>query len=132
MFLEISLKNVGDLMRNNNNECEMIHAGIVEIVRAKMYEENVLSGVSSLFKIMGDSTRCNILCALSQNEMCVCALAVLLNMTKSAISHQLRILREANLVRSRREGKNVFYSLDDDHVKDIFGKAAEHVIEKNK
>ncbi|MGE4588924.1 MAG: ArsR/SmtB family transcription factor [Acidaminococcaceae bacterium] len=119
-------------MRNNNNECEMIHAGIVEIVRAKMYEENVLSGVSSLFKIMGDSTRCNILCALSQNEMCVCALAVLLNMTKSAISHQLRILREANLVRSRREGKNVFYSLDDDHVKDIFGKAAEHVIEKNK
>ena len=132
MFLEIFLKNVGDLMRNKNNECEMIHAGIVEIVRAKMYEDNVLSGVSSLFKIMGDSTRCNILCALSQNEMCVCALAVLLNMTKSAISHQLRILREANLVRSRREGKNVFYSLDDDHVKGIFGKAAEHVIEKNK
>ena len=119
-------------MRNKNNECEMIHAGIVEIVRAKMCEENILSGVSSLFKIMGDSTRCNILCALSQNEMCVCALAVLLNMTKSAISHQLRILREANLVRSRREGKNVFYSLDDDHVKGIFGKAAEHVIEKNK
>ena len=64
--------------------------------------------------------------------MCVCALAVLLNMTKSAISHQRRILREANLVRSRREGKNVFYSRDHDHVKEIFGKAAEHVIEKKK
>ena len=119
-------------MVNKNNECEMIHAGIVETVREKMYDEPVLAEVSALFKIMGDSTRCNILSALSQNEMCVCALAVLLNMTKSAISHQLRILREANLVRSRREGKNVFYSLDDEHVKDIFGKAAEHVVEKKK
>ena len=132
MFLEIFHENVGDLVRSKNNECEMVHAGIVEIVRAKMYSEHVLSEVSALFKIMGDSTRCNILCALSQNEMCVCALAVLLDMTKSAISHQLRILREANLVRSRREGKNVFYSLDDDHVRDIFGKAADHVIEKKK
>ena len=119
-------------MVNKNNECEMIHAGIVETVREKMYDEPVLAEVSALFKIMGDSTRCNILSALSQNEMCVCTLAVLLNMTKSAISHQLRILREANLVRSRREGKNVFYALDDDHVKDIFGKAAEHVVEKKK
>ena len=119
-------------MQTKNNECEIVHSGIVEIVRAKMYAEPVLAEVSTLFKIMGDSTRCNILCALSQNEMCVCALAVLLNMTKSAISHQLRILRDANLVRSRREGKNVFYSLDDDHVKDIFGKAAEHVIKKKK
>ena len=132
MFLEILLENVGGIMVNKNTECELIHAGIVEIVREKMYDEPVLAEVSALFKIMGDSTRCNILSALSQNEMCVCALAVLLNMTKSAISHQLRILREANLVRSRREGKNVFYSLDDDHVKDIFGKAAEHVMEKNK
>lgn len=117
-------------MTNKNHECEIVHSGIVDSVRTKMYEEPILKEVSTLFKIMGDSTRCNILCALSQNEMCVCALAVLLNMTKSAISHQLRILREANLVRSRREGKNVFYSLDDDHVKDIFSKAAEHVIEK--
>lgn len=132
MFLEIFHENAGDLMRSKNNECEMVHAGIVEIVRAKMYSEHVLSEVSALFKIMGDSTRCNILCALSQNEMCVCALAVLLDMTKSAISHQLRILREANLVRSRRDGKNVFYSLDDDHVRDIFSKAAEHVVEKGK
>ena len=117
---------------NKNHECEIVHSGLVEIVRTQMYEEPVLAEVSALFKIMGDSTRCNILCALSQNEMCVCALAVLLNMTKSAISHQLRILREANLVRFRREGKNVFYSLDDDHVRDIFGKAAEHVVEKKK
>ena len=132
MILEICLENVGDLMSYQNNECEIVHSGIVEIVRAQMYDEPVLAEVSVLFKIMGDSTRCNILCALSHSEMCVCALAVLLGMTKSAISHQLRILREANLVRSRRDGKNVFYSLDDDHVKDIFGKAAEHVVEKKK
>ena len=117
---------------NKNDECEIVHSGLVEIVRTQMYEEPVLAEVSALFKIMGDSTRCNILCALSHSEMCVCALAVLLDMTKSAISHQLRILREANLVRSRRDGKNIFYTLDDEHVKDIFGKAAEHVMEKKK
>ena len=99
---------------NKNHECEIVHSGLVEIVRTQMYEEPVLAEVSALFKIMGDSTRCNILCALSHSEMCVCALAVLLDMTKSAISHQLRILREANLVRSRRDGKNIFYTLDDE------------------
>ncbi|HIU63741.1 MAG TPA: helix-turn-helix transcriptional regulator [Candidatus Avacidaminococcus intestinavium] len=117
-------------MKRKLNECEMLHIDIVKVVRSQMYAEPVLDGVSNLFKIMGDKTRCNILCALSQNELCVCALTVLLDMSKSAISHQLRVLREAKLVRSRREGKNVYYSLDDDHVKDIFRTAAEHVSER--
>ena len=112
------------------SECALLHTDIVKAVRSRMYDEPVLDEVSNLFKIMGDKTRCNILCALSQNELCVCALTVLLNMSTSAISHQLRVLREAKLVRSRREGKNVYYSLDDDHVKDILKTAAEHITEK--
>ena len=117
-------------MEHKDTDCEIIHADIVDRVRAKMPKDLVLKEVSTLFKIMGDKTRSHILWALDQNEMCVCDLAALLNMTKSAISHQLKLLREAHLVRSRREGKNVFYVLDDDHVKDIFEKAVEHVIEK--
>ena len=117
-------------MEHKDTDCEIIHADVVDRVRAKMPKDMVLNEVSTLFKIMGDKTRSHILWALDQNEMCVCDLAALLNMTKSAISHQLKLLREANLVRSRREGKNVFYVLDDDHVKDIFEKAFEHTIEK--
>lgn len=117
-------------MEHKDTDCEIIHADVVDRVRAKMPKDMILNEVSTLFKIMGDKTRSHILWALDQNEMCVCDLAALLNMTKSAISHQLKLLREANLVRSRREGKNVFYVLDDDHVKDIFEKAFEHTIEK--
>lgn len=119
-------------MEHKDTDCEIIHADVVDRVRAKMPKDMVLNEVSTLFKIMGDKTRSHILWALDQNEMCVCDLAALLNMTKSAISHQLKLLREANLVRSRREGKNVFYVLDDDHVKDIFEKAVEHIVEKAK
>ena len=118
-------------MKHKDTDCEIIHDEVVERVRAQMPTEPVLSEVSTLFKIMGDSTRSHILWALDQNEMCVCDLAALLNMTKSAISHQLKLLREANLVRSHREGKNVFYTFDDNHVRDIFEKAFEHTIEKN-
>ncbi len=118
-------------MKHKDTDCEIIHDEVVERVRAQMPTEPVLSEVSTLFKIMGDSTRSHILWALDQNEMCVCDLAALLNMTKSAISHQLKLLREANLVRSHREGKNVFYTFDDNHVRDIFEKAFEHTLEKN-
>lgn len=118
-------------MKHKDTDCEIIHDEVVERVRAQMPTEPILSEVSTLFKIMGDSTRSHILWALDQNEMCVCDLAALLNMTKSAISHQLKLLREANLVRSHREGKNVFYTFDDDHVRDIFEKAFEHTLEKN-
>lgn len=114
-----------------NCDCDVIHANIVEKVRQSMPGEDELYDLSDFFKVLGDSTRARIISALDINEMCVCDLAVLLNMTKSAISHQLRSLKEANLVKFRKEGKVVFYSLTDDHVKDIFEKGLEHIREKS-
>ena len=111
-------------------DCDILHEGVVNTVRERMPDENVLSDLSDFFKILGDSTRAKIVCALDEGEMCVCDLAALLNMTKSAISHQLRSLRDANLVKNRREGKVVFYSLADDHVKEIFEKGLQHIREK--
>lgn len=112
-------------------DCEVIHAHIVDAVKERMPDENELYDLSDFFKVLGDSTRSKIIWALDESEMCVCDLAFLLNMTKSAISHQLRFLREANLVKNRREGKIVFYSLADDHIKDIFEKGLEHIREKS-
>jgi DNA-binding transcriptional ArsR family regulator len=110
-------------------DCSVIHADVVEKVKEKMPDESRLYELADFFKVLGDSTRVKIMWALDLQEMCVCDLAVLLNMTKSAISHQLRALRLANLVRSRREGKIVYYSLADDHVRDIFEKGFEHISE---
>jgi DNA-binding transcriptional ArsR family regulator len=111
-------------------DCEVIHVDAVDSVKKKMPDENLFFDISQFFKVMGDSTRSKIIWALDQKELCVCDLAVLLNMTKSAISHQLRILRQTNLVKYRREGKVLFYSLSDDHVKEVFEKGLEHIIEK--
>lgn len=111
------------------HDCNVIHADILNKVKNNMPSEFIMGNLTDFFKIMGDSTRMQILCALVQNEMCVCDLAVLVNVTKSAISHQLRYLKQAHLVKSRRSGKNVFYSLDDDHIKDILEKAIEHIVE---
>jgi len=111
-------------------DCDVIHADIVDRVRKKMPDQSELYNLSDFFKVLGDSTRANIIWALDESEMCVCDLAVLLNMTKSAISHQLRILRESNLVKNRKEGKVVFYSLADDHIKAIFETGLEHIREK--
>ena len=111
-------------------DCDVIHAHIVDAVKERMPDENELYDLADFFKVLGDSTRSRIICALDESEMCVCDLAVLLNMTKSAISHQLRYLRTSNLLKNRREGKNVFYSLADDHIKDIFEKGLEHIREK--
>lgn len=112
------------------HDCNVIHVDILNKVKKNMPNEYAMRSLTEFFKIMGDGTRIQILCALIQNEMCVCDLAVLINVTKSAISHQLRSLKEAHLVKSRRSGKNVFYSLDDEHVKDILEKALDHIIEK--
>lgn len=98
-------------------DCEMIHPDILAKVEAKMLDDREFSNVSLLFKLFSDSTRVKILYALSVSEMCVCDVAVLLNMTKSAISHQLKQLRLSNLVKAEKRGKNVFYSLADEHVK---------------
>ncbi len=111
-------------------DCDVIHSDVVDAVKKKMPDENELYDLSDFFKVLGDSTRAKIIWALDESEMCVCDLAMLLGMTKSAISHQLSSLRQANLVRNRREGKNVFYSLVDDHVKQIFEMGLEHIREK--
>lgn len=110
-------------------DCEVIHADVVNSVKEKMLKEEELYDLSNFFKVLGDSTRVKIMWALDEREMCVCDLAVLLNMTKSAISHQLKSLRQANLVKFKKEGKNVFYSLSDEHVREIFEKGLEHIRE---
>lgn len=111
-------------------DCDVIHGEVVEEVRTKMPQDEDIYDLSDFFKVMGDSTRLKIISALDAHEMCVCDIAVLLNMTKSAISHQLRYLKQADLVKYRKEGKTVFYSLKDDHVKDIFEIGMEHIKEK--
>ncbi len=95
-----------------------------------MPEEELLYDLADLFKVFGDSTRIRILWALDAAEMCVCDIAYLLDMTQSAISHQLRVLKQAKLVKNRREGKTVYYSLDDDHVKQIFSMGLVHITEE--
>ena len=110
-------------------DCNVIHQESVDKVLKKLPDEDTFNKLADLFKLIGDTTRCRILFALDQDEMCVCDLAALLGMTKSAISHQLKTLRDANLVKFKKDGKLVIYSLDDDHVKDIFEKALEHVLE---
>lgn len=111
-------------------DCAVIHEATVDQVRDKMPREETLYDLADLFKVLGDSTRIRILWALDEAEMCVCDISFLLNMTQSAISHQLRILKQAELVKSRREGKIVFYSLDDEHVKQIFDQGLIHISEE--
>ena len=102
---------------------------IINKVSVKMPNTTLLYELSDFFKLMGDSTRIQLLWALEENEMCVGELASLLNMTKSAVSHQLKILRGAKLVRADKKGKNVFYSLNDHHVKTVLEMALEHILE---
>lgn len=111
-------------------DCDAIHEDVVNAVKAKMESEGNLYDLADFFKVLGDSTRIKILSALDQSEMCVCDLAVLLNMTKSAISHQLRSLKLANLVKYKRDGRMLYYSLSDDHIRDIVEKGMEHIKEK--
>lgn len=106
-----------------------VHQDIIEKVSKVMPDEAVLYDAAELLKVFGDSTRIRIIFVLCQSEMCVCDIAGLLGMTQSAISHQLRVLKQARLVASRREGKAIFYSIADSHVKTIFYHAMEHVME---
>ena len=123
----------GETMEDRYNVecCEFMHAHdeIVERVRKEMPGEDTLYDLTELFRIFGDSTRIRILYVLFEAEMCVCDIAALLGMTQSAISHQLRALKNARLVTSRRDGKTVFYSLADDHVKTIIDQGLEHILE---
>ena len=122
-------------MSENINEqieccaCNEIHEDLLKIVNDTMPEETELYDLAELFKVFGDSTRIRILFVLFEAEVCVCDLAKVLNMTQSAISHQLRILKANKLVNSRREGKSVFYSLADGHVRTIIAQGREHIEE---
>ena len=127
----------GDFMRANGeyeqNTSEsnqtQVHPDVVAYVASHMPDQDDLIDVAELFKAFGDLTRAKIICALAQSEMCVSDLSVLLEMNQSAVSHQLRILKGNKLVKSRREGKNIFYSLADGHVTSILDQGMEHVNE---
>lgn len=117
------------LSENDRCDCGTIHDEVVAAVRTQMPDEELLLDLADLFKVFGDSTRVKILCALQYSEMCVCDIAALLGMSKSSISHQLRTLRQTKLVKNRRDGKIVYYSLDDDHIGTIFRQGLLHVSE---
>lgn len=108
-------------------DCSIVHREAVEQVIKSLPADGVLARVAEFFKILGDPTRTKIICTLLEGEMCVCDIANVLGMTKSAVSHQLGMLRRADLVAFRREGKNVFYSLSDGHVRGMIESGLEHV-----
>ena len=111
-------------------ECHQVHEDLLKKVEMTMPPEEELYDLAELFKVFGDSTRIRILFVLFEAEVCVCDLAEALHMTESAISHQLRILKQNKLVKSRRSGKSVFYSLDDDHVRMIIAAGQQHIEEE--
>lgn len=110
-------------------ETTEIHEELLKIVNETMPEETELYDLAELFKVFGDSTRIRILFVLFEAEVCVCDLAHVLHMTQSAISHQLKILKQSRLVKSRREGKSIFYSLADEHVRTMIAQGREHIEE---
>lgn len=118
-------------MNNTAPSCESIsvHEDIVAKVNEVMPDEELLYDLAELYKVFGDSTRIKILFVLFESEVCVCDIARLLNMSISAISHQLRVLKQAQLIKFRREGRTVFYSLADDHVRTILGQGMDHICE---
>lgn len=108
-------------------DCDAIHTDIIQKALSRMPSENVFKALAAFYKIIGDPTRCKIIFALQQNEMCVCDLANVLSMTKSSISHQLSKMRSSGVVKCRRSGKEVYYALDDEHIDDIFAVAMAHI-----
>ena len=112
-------------------DCNIIHKDVVESTLKKMPKQSLFDNLAEFFKIIGDPTRTKILFALDQNEMCVCDIANVLGMTKSSISHQLATLKKSGIVKSRRDGKEVYYTLDDEHIKQVFEVGIEHIEHKN-
>lgn len=110
-------------------DCNIIHKEKVDNIKRLLPKEEMYIKTANLFKVLGDKTRIKILWVLREDELCVCDIACLCNMTKSAISHQLTFLKNANIVKCRREGKIVFYSLNDEHIEKIFKMGSEHVYE---
>ena len=110
--------------------CDTIHEDTVNDIKSKMPKDENLYDLAEFFKVFGDTTRIKIIYVLFQSELCVCDIAALLGMTQSAISHQLRVLKQARLVKYRKDGKVVYYSLDDEHVQTIFNMGYAHILER--
>lgn len=127
----VHIKDVIDIDKFNDEKCEvtLIHEDNVKKTINELPDDELIADLSDMFKIFGDQTRVKILMALESGELCVCDIAAVMNMSQSAISHQLRVLKQSNIVKTRREGKVVYYSISDDHVKEIFDMAMVHVQE---
>lgn len=127
----VHIKDVIDIDKFNDEKCEvtLIHEDNVKKAVNELPDDELIADLSDMFKIFGDQTRVKILMALESGELCVCDIAAVMNMSQSAISHQLRVLKQSNIVKTRREGKVVYYSISDDHVKEIFDIAMVHVQE---
>lgn len=110
-------------------DCDLIHSELVLEAKKKMLGEDILLSVADFYKVLSDSTRIKIVNLLDESELCVCDIAYILNMTKSAVSHQLKNLKDMKLVKSRRHGREIFYSLKDAHVKQVFEISIEHIME---
>ena len=111
-------------------DCKEVHKDLLEHVTSEMPREEELYDLAELFKVFGDSTRIKILFVLFESEMCVCDIAEALGMTQSAVSHQLKVLKQAKLIKNRREGKSIIYSLADEHVRTIIAMGIEHIEEQ--
>lgn len=118
----------GNIMTAKKSDCEALFQENIDKAQAGMPAQHEIEKVVSFYKVLGDETRLKILYALKTQEMCAGDIAVLLNMTKSAVSHQLAVMRKTHQIRSRKEGKNVFYSLDDEHIVDILEIAMVHMV----
>lgn len=112
-------------------DCDIIHEDVVNSVRKRILDEETLLLMSDFYKALSDSTRMKIIDVLYEGELCVCDISVLINMTKSTTSHQLKYLKDMNLIKSRKKGKEVFYSLADKHVVEVFEISKEHILEAN-
>lgn len=110
-------------------ETQHVHENLVHQIEDGMPSEEMMKSLAEFYKVFGDMTRIKILCVLSQTELCVCDLAEVTGMTQSAISHQLRMLKQMKLVKNRRDGKTVYYSLADDHIQSILNQGLEHIAE---
>jgi len=113
-------------------QCDVtvIHQDVVNRVKERLLPDELMARIAEFFRVFGDPTRIRILQVLFESEMCVCDIAYLLNMSQSAISHQLRVLKQAGIVKYRKEGRVVYYSLDDDHIESIFDQGYQHILEQ--
>lgn len=122
-------------MNNKENkdacECHIIHQDVVNNVKSKMLSENLINDLANFYKVFSDKTRLKIITMLLEAEMCVCDISHILGMSQSATSHQLRVLRQYKIVKNRKEGKTVYYSLDDEHIDNILKQGIEHHIHKS-